>query len=557
MTPERPGLRQRQVRQNRGPWRWGLPLLGLVLLALWAAPSRALPQKAEAWQVRLHPPGPWYVGDVLSWEVTPPARAVQPGLRLRLRIDPPHGPTATATVAPRGFDHRPTAVFRWVWDTAQAAAGPHTFLLQEEREGTQPRTVYQGTLYLWPAARRPLGERNLAWAAATTACCRIFYFRGTETERDLPQLRAMTQDVYAEMQARMGLNPDGPLSVVFSPRWWGQGGFTWEDAWVSYRDRAPIPGQTRQVLRHETVHWMTLQAAPGRWIPPLLGEGMAVYLTQGHYRPGEDLYQRVRALLTTRRYIPLPTLARNFYQHQHETAYIEAGALVQYLVERWGWEAFWRFVTSLEPPRSGEDAAQALDRNLARQGTSLQALDRSLRAKALALPPDPRTVDDVTVMLALFETLRTYQRLLDPAAYYRTMWFLNRAQMQARGLVLDAVRSPNTGVHAAIELLLQQSARAWQAGDFDRAWRFLQPTRAVLNQVAVQGRVHDWPQEAGWVRRWVAWARGCGGDIQQLDLAAATAWVRPMDRPPALEPWPLPDPASASWPCPQSLPAAR
>lgn len=504
---------------------------------------------AAHWQVFVHPAGPWYVGDVLSWEVRAPREsALLASTNVTLQIDPPNGPQWTAPVRPYGFAQAATAVFRWVWDTSAVLPGPHAF-----RVVVQNQEVYQGTFYLWPASRRPAWEDAVAWAETDIPCCRLFYFTHTETARDLPYLKDIAQNAWEALHSFFpNAAEEAPIVLVFTPRLFGHGGFTWGDIWVTYRDRSPVPGLTVQVTRHEMVHALAQRAWPNQAVPALLAEGLAVALTQGHYRAGEDLLARTHALMRLHRYIPLPRLAQNFYSHQHETAYIEAGAAVTLLIERFGWAAVQRFYAETAI-HQGETDVQALNRGLqAHFGWNLERLDAELRQAAQARALSPAEEADVAVTLALFDTLRRYQRLLDPEAYYATAWFPRREPMAARGLVADAVRSPNTALHATVELLLQQAARAWQEGRLQDARLFLNETNRILDAVE-GGEPIPWTElpQAATVRRWVAWARACGGDIQRFDEHPARAWVRFLASPePTLALWHLPVPGENPMACP-------
>ncbi len=543
--------------------RWLFP----ALVAIWAVCAALWPLEAgrrlgivgprhrasapqSPWELLIYPPAPRYVGDMLGWEVRSPSRTAKPGEYVQVQVDPPDGPAWEERLAPWGFDRILAARFVDVWDTQYAEPGEHAVVVYFQGEEVLRRAV---TL-LAPQAR-PSYERRMQWRVLETDCCRIVYFTHSETQRDLPYLHLMTERSYRRVQEQMGISLYEKVPIVFMPRLWGHGGFKSREIWVSYRDRGPIKDSVSQIVHHEMVHWVESRALP-HWMVSMLVEGVAVYLSEGHYLYREPLFARARALLQLGLYLPLPTLARDFYHHQHESAYAQAAALVAYMVQRWGWDAFWDFYTTLKPPQDGEDEVQALDRQLrARFGLSLEDLDRAFRDFLEAYPAPPEEVEHMRLTVALFDTLRAYQRALDPYAYFGTAWLPNLERLEAHPYPADMVRSPNTPLHQTVELLLQQASMAWMVGDSQGAWPFLREAQAVIER-AGQGRPVPWNAfpRAYVFRQWVNWAHRCQGEIQVLVLDASPpeALVATEASRPNLEIWPLP--ASVDLPratCPQ------
>ncbi len=532
-------------------WRtfWFLILsFGAGWLGVLQVPSPAPTPSPSTWELRVHPVGPWYVGDVLSWEVRPPQDLPDPKGRVTVQVDPPQGPQWRADIVRWGIDQVPAAVFPWVWDTRTAAPGVHRVVVRYQEE-----TVLESALYLRPAAERPFWEQDVRLAVWEQSCCRVYYFTNTETQRDLPMLVQATQWAYRHVQEQLRTErPREKAAIVFFPRMLGQGGFMSREMWVTYRDRGPLMEPVTQIVHHEMVHWYQRSVATG-WQPSMLVEGLAVYLSRGHYRWGEPLFRRAHAVVQRGDYIPLKELSQDFYTYQHEMAYIQAGALVAYLVERWGWDAFWAFYTGLEPPRKDETPAQALDRQLQEAwGLDLEALDRDFLAFLQEHPATPQDREDLDVMVRLYETFRRYQRLLDPDGYYGTAWLPRLKVLQERAIVTDAIRGPSTGLHLTVELLLQQASRAWLAGQWERSRGYVAEVEALLEAYA-QGDVQPWRglERASAFRRWVAWVQRCGGRLQQLYPEGPQPWARvltPQSRP-YLETWWLPH-GEVAFPCP-------
>ena len=83
--------------------------------------------------------------------------------------------------------------------------------------------------------------------------------------------------------------------VVLIPRLLGHGGFTGREIVLSYLDRNYVGGNLAVIFHHELVHYLDVRSG-GDLKPSMLVEGLAVYLSGGHYKP-EPLMPRLAALL--------------------------------------------------------------------------------------------------------------------------------------------------------------------------------------------------------------------------------------------------------------------
>ncbi len=137
---------------------------------------------------------------------------------------------------------------------------------------------------------------------------------------------------------QLGAEFDKPVSVVLLPRVLGHGGFADEAITISYLDRNYAGSSPEIVLHHELVHKLDSQLG-GDLRPSFFVEGLAVYLSGGHFKP-EPLTPRAAALLHQGLYLPLTALVERFYISQHEIGYLEAGALVEYMIESLGQRIF-------------------------------------------------------------------------------------------------------------------------------------------------------------------------------------------------------------------------
>ncbi|NPA31419.1 MAG: hypothetical protein GXO37_05400 [Chloroflexi bacterium] len=506
-------------------------LVGLASLLAVAGRARA----ADAgWRLITHPDGGLFVGDVVSFEVVPPedwhpaAADGQVRLRLRIAIEGEAGARGArgleweAPLRPHGIDGRRAAVFAWMWDTRGWEPGAYPV-----------EVVYQGQV-LWrtqvvlhPADLRPWWEEGVAWTRAAWPEAEVIHLTRTPAARDLALVRYALTAIRRDLARLEGFpQTQDPVPVVLMPRLLGQGGFASQHLWITYTDRDATGTYFPVVARHEVVHWLDRQRASD-YRALMLVEGLAVYLAGGHYKP-EPLAPRAAALLLLGRYIPLETLADGyFYDHQHEIAYLEAGALVEYLVGRWGWDAFVDLYWGLDPAW-GDGPAEILDAGLRHYlGVDLTTLAADFEAYLRAQPDAAAWTEDVRLTVDLYEALRRYQRQMDPGAYYGTAWLPDLERMQQVGAVADAVRGPFSLAHVTAELLLQEAQVALAAGEYARTSQNLAAVHALLD-AAARGDTAPWRAhpEAARVAGWVQAARRC--NLEPTDLARrddGSVWV--------------------------------
>ena len=198
------------------------------------------------------------------------------------------------------------------------------------------------------------------------------------------------------------------------------------------------------------MHWMRAWAVS--CARRCLAEGLAVYLVGGHFKP-EPLRLRAAVLLpplpgcmptiqtiaarpdpaqvcSLGGYQPLSVLAGQFYTTQHEIGYLEAGALVDYMVRTYGWQAFSAFYRDIHPYPSGSQASAiqvALQKHF---GVTLEELDQSFQADLSRQALDPRQVLDVRLSIEYYDAIRRYQQYYDPSAYFLTAWLPEASQMR-------------------------------------------------------------------------------------------------------------------------------
>jgi hypothetical protein len=432
--------------------------------------------------VLVHPDGGLYAGDQVSLEVIVAPQEKTRDSTSQVLVNGPDGSRlGSAGFGPYGLGQRQEAILLWAWDTRGLSAGdyPLTFTLEP---GGQ---VWTETVTLLPQDALPWPEPQAHWATAHSRCCTLYYITGTAAERDMPDLLRQADDQARDAVQRMGTEFTTPITITLLSRVLGHGGFASQGITITYLDRNYASSDFGLVLHHEMIHILDGRLG-GEYRPSLLVEGLAVYQSGGHFKP-EPLMPRAAVLLPTETglgwYIPLSELADNFYLSQHEIGYLEGAALIEYIVETWGWEAFSSFYRDIHPAEDNSPAT-AIDTALQRH---FQLTFAEVEAKFMdALRRIPVTTvlrDDLRLTVKFFDTARRYQQILDPSAYYATAWLVDAGAMRSRGIVADYLRHPAGTTHQAIETMLVSAFADLQQGQYDQVDQMLSAVNAVLDAV--------------------------------------------------------------------------
>ena len=427
----------------------------------------------EKFSLITHPDGRLYVGDQVSFEVMMPSGFKPEGHEVQVSLGDKE--LGRAGFGPYGVAGRTEATLWWAWDTRDLQPGPETLtftLLPDD-------LTWQETVTLQPQSGVPPPEPGAHWAVLTSDCCILNYITGTAAERDIASLAQVADEEAADLSARMDESLSEKIPLVFMPRVLGNGGFAGNAIYVSYLDNDYLGNATAQVLHHEFVHWFDTLAG-GDLRPTIFQEGLAVYLSGGHFKP-EPLIPRAAALLELHWYIPLRTLADEFYPQQHEIGYLEAAALVGYMVEAYGWKAFDAFYRDIHAAPDGRDS-QAIDTALqAHFGITFTELEGSYLEllKGQTAPADVR--DDLRSSVQFYDTVCRYQQALDPSAYFMTAWLPDYMMMIQRGIVADFLRHPGGMDNRLIEAMLVNADHSLRAGEYDQAERTLKGVNVLLD----------------------------------------------------------------------------
>ena len=121
---------------------------------------------------------------------------------------------------------------------------------------------------------------------------------------------------------------------------------------------------------------------------------------------------------------------------------MEAGSLIKYLVETYGWNSFNQFYRTIPEPKNQSVTAvldSALNNSFGISFTELE--NRYLKyLHSLAVPRNEQS--DLQLTVTFFDAVRRYQKVLDPSAYFLTAWLPDGSAMRQRGIVADYLRHP-------------------------------------------------------------------------------------------------------------------
>jgi hypothetical protein len=443
-----------------------LCLIGLLLSGLF--PVRSGLGDALPMEVRFHPDGPLSTGDWVSVEVfaTPEQVSGQSSLLVFWEGQK----LGEASFLPMYYDTRYSATLLWFWNTEAVAPGEYSLLFEVQPQGLR----WTETVRLEPA----VPGVAVYWKTAETPCCRIHYLATTEAERDIAELQDLIERNAQQIQFALGVESPAVVDINLFPRMVGHGGFSGTEVYLTYASNLYSGAEFERVVRHELIHRYDLMAVErGRVRPALLAEGLAVYLSGGHYK-AEPLAGRAAALLQFGWYVPLASLADDFYNVQHEVAYLEAAAFVEYLARTYGWQAYLDFHRDIS---EGGKPSQVVDEAIqAHFGMGLRQMEDRFVAFLDSQPCLPDLADDVRLTVQLFDALRAYQQRYAPSSYFRSAWLPDVALMRQRQIVADYLQAPDGEMNQLLEAKLREAGLALRSGRFSEVQRLIREVRLVL-----------------------------------------------------------------------------
>jgi hypothetical protein len=446
----------------------------LVLFFLLLSSCSSL-QPASKFTVITHPDGPLYIGDQVSLEVITPAGAGDISGSIQVIFNGQE--IGSASFAPYGIGGRSQATLWWVWDTRSLKPGRYNLTFTHLPENL----TWTETYSLLLTDQVPLPEPEAHWSSTTSICCTLYYITGTAAERDITTLSQEADQQSASVSAQMGSVLHQKIDIYFMSRVVGHGGFTSGGVYLSYLDGNYIGNDMTILFHHEFTHYYD-NTLGGVYRPSIFQEGLAVYLSGGHFKP-EPLGPRAAALLDLDWYIPLTTLANDFYNQQHDIGYLEAGSLIQYLVETYGWDSFNLFYRNIPAP-DNQSVSGVIDNALRDHfGISFADLESSYLIYLRNQPITESNRTDLQLTVTFFDTVRRYQKDLDPSAYFLTAWLPDGAVMRQRGIVADFLRKPDGWENRLLEALLVRSQKELFSGDYGRTDETLKWANWIMNGI--------------------------------------------------------------------------
>ncbi|MDQ2805961.1 MAG: hypothetical protein M3Z04_03420 [Chloroflexota bacterium] len=260
-----------------------------------------------------------------------------------------------------------------------------------------------------PTAIPPETPQPAAWLHRATAHYDLYYLPDSPAAHDIARLATMSETALQQAAARLQAPPTTRIRIYFVNRIFWQGGASYvgNELLLSYPDAAREYTSTSlaRVLQHETTHALVEQllGSPDHK-GGLLGEGVAVWDAGGHYQT-EPLGTLASTLVGDNAdlYLSLTDLRRDFYGAQHEIAYLEGGAYVQWLVARWGLPQFKQYLAQPDDPQPiyGLDSA---------------GLEAAWRTWLAAQPHTAADSAAVRLRVRYYDLMRRYEVALDPHA---------------------------------------------------------------------------------------------------------------------------------------------
>lgn len=434
----------------------------------------------ESSDILIHPDGALYSGDVVSIEaiVHDGAKMNLRGFTVELYVDSKL--ISRERASGHGIGQRLEASFEWAWRTT-GLEGAHTIQIVVDPEdkikiGDEDPTNNTATITvnIQLQSDLPFNELNAKWIKTESECCIFNYIANSPAARDIESLKTQTNDSVAFVESRLGRKRNSKIVFNFIDRVLGHGGFAGDTITITYTDRDYPAGSFTTVVRHEAAH--ILARSLGKDRPIIIEEGLATYITGGHFKP-EPFAPRVAGVIALDRYIPLAQLADNFYPAQHELGYLESAGLIEYLVNTYGWE---KFVTLLGAFQQTRNESAMLDAGLRfTYNKKLSEIESDYLAY-LKTQTDPRWTRDIENTIRYYDTVRLYQKKFDPSAYYLTAWIPDIDRAVRDGITADYQRHPLTPRHIAIETMLIEADRGIDSGDYDLAERYLNVLTKVL-----------------------------------------------------------------------------
>jgi len=400
---------------------------------------------------------------------------------------------------------------------ATDAVGDHSMSVTAEVDG-EP-IVVSADFAVLPETARAEQERLAEWAAVDTDCCIVHYLEASAAARDLETIVDVIDSSATEVEARFDIEVPR-IEIVLLDVLWGNGGYAGGELVISYLDRDFGPSTAETIgmtFVHELTHGIA-RLLPGD-APWPLDEAIAVYVAGGHFKP-EDLHARAAALQARGDLLPLDVFLDDFDVLQHETRYVQAGALATYLVETYGWESF---LDIYETQNTTARTSRWFDRATSGAvGVGLGDIDAGFAEWVSEADPDIARRDlDLTIDLQ--DARRTYQATYAPYQNF----FVYNSVLEA-GTPAVALREARAPAPVAVEALISWAQHLIVEGRLDVA----EDVVAEIEVIASTGVI-----SSPYANRALAISRALaaqGYELLSFDLDGGTATVTATDSHPQI-----------------------
>jgi hypothetical protein len=427
-------------------------------------------------QIFIYPGPKQYAGDVLTMEIPLIGFRDFTPHRARITIDGGETISVDRELGFNGAYYSFCLVLPEFWDTT-GQEGLHTIRVQTPLNNSQLDFTFE--VEIFPADRRPTGEVNLSWLTATLDCCSIHYLSGTAADRDIVQIKNDIKRNMEEVEAvfKIKFEPQA-FTFYFVDNVWGNGGYAFDKGIViNYLDRYYGPSQgLDQLIRHEATHSALSLIGAKPQMGPLFGEGIPVYVAGGHYNE-EPLREKAAALVELGMFVPLETLYRDFSLLQHEARYLQSGALVAYLVEKYGWDKLMILVKS--PTEGSGDGWSWLERAFLKTYEQTPVQLETELLEWLQVSPSGDQVEALSLTIELQNLRRQYQACCAPALDFTTL-SADPLDVNCLSVFVREGRSPENLV---IEILLAQSQVCVLNGDYAQAEARMQAAHVAIERI--------------------------------------------------------------------------
>ena len=421
--------------------------------------------------VRAYPGPEHYAGDVLTFEIINDGRFGDETFDVSLTLDdkPPTQVPATLNFM--------NVFVPLALDTTNLS-GRHTLKFTTPDGRLNETYIFE----VLPADQRPADEEGASWQVQETACCVLHYISQTAAAREIDFISDNFQQAAEEFVTITGNEIDPKLEVYIIDRIWGNGGFGGNgELVISYFDRyyGPTIGNEglQTLARHEFTHAAGVGLKTTGNGVDFNGEGLAVYVAGGHYKP-EPLAERGAALLDLGYYVPITQ-----FIPQHELSYLYSAAVLTYIVDTYGIEKMWEFLGSDDNP--DDDQAGSLQAALQTIfGVSVQEFDESFQAWLAGKDPGQQ-LEDLRLTIELQDLRRQYQDTYSAPPYFILASVEDAvARPEYLPVVIREARAP---ANMAVELIIAHAQRAIVEGDYVRA----EELNDVLADIVSTGEIRD------------------------------------------------------------------